>query len=99
MHADMHIKNILQYEELSGETGYTCPTTLKKKGDFRKKNVKIDSFEPLLRCKNILLHDDFSKTQMFKNICKSYGNFHDQNLLVIRGISRLWFIETGNQTH
>lgn len=40
MHADMHIKNILQYEELSGETGYTCPTTLKKKEILGKKKCK-----------------------------------------------------------
>lgn len=46
-------KNILQYEELSGETGYTCPT-MKIKGGL-KKSVKIYSFGPLVRSKIILL--------------------------------------------
>lgn len=27
MHADMHIRRILPYEELSGKTGFTCSTS------------------------------------------------------------------------
>lgn len=62
---------------------------LKKKEKFFKKSAKFDRFRSLIRSKNILLHDDFSKTQMFKNMWKSYGSFHDQNFLVIRDVNRL----------
>lgn len=75
MHADMHIKiscNIRNLVEKLDIPVQLC----KKKGEL-KKSVKIDSFGLLIRSKNILLHNDFSKTQMFKNIWKNYGNFHD----------------------